>query len=62
MSDPLKIVLQKVREHLDSHKEHVFTGIQEFGSYQKACGVIYGLGLAEREIIDLLNVMERNDE
>lgn len=61
MSDPLKVVLQKIREHLEDKKEYVFTGVEDFGNYQKACGVIYGLSLAEREIIDLLNVMEREN-
>jgi len=61
MSDSLKVVLQKIREHRESQKDYVFTGIEDFGGYQKACGVIYGLGLAEREITDLLNVMEREE-
>lgn len=58
----LKILLAKIEEHENSKKDFVFTGVQDFGEYQKACGVIYGLGLAKRELTDLLNVMERNNE
>lgn len=58
----LKILLAKLEEHEEANKDYVFTGVKDFGDYQKTCGVIIGLGLAKRELTDLLNVMERNNE
>ena len=36
-------------------------GCKDFGEYQRVCGVIYGLGIALREIEDLRLKLERLD-
>lgn len=35
---------------------------QDFAQYQKLCGVIQGLAIAERYLMDLLSKVENDDE
>jgi hypothetical protein len=37
-------------------------GCKDFGEYQRLCGIIYGLGLAKREVEDLRRKLERLDD
>lgn len=60
--DALRIVLKKIRERKDALVSEVGTGsCKDFGTYQNVCGVIHGLGLAERELYDLLHAMENKE-
>lgn len=59
----LKIVREKLRERMNDIADTVAGGgAKDFGEYRNLCGVIHGLALAEREILDLLHAMEQNDE
>lgn len=59
----LKIVREKIRERMNDIADTIAGGgAKDFGEYRNLCGVIHGLALAEREILDLLNAMEQNDE
>lgn len=62
-TSPLKIVRGKLRERMNDIADTVAGGgAKDFGEYRNLCGVIHGLALAEREILDLLNAMEQNDD
>jgi hypothetical protein len=42
--------------------DDVATGAaRDFAEYRNLCGVIHGLALAEREVLDLLDIAERED-
>ena len=43
----------KLREIMNQHADHMATGAcKDFSEYQKIAGVIEGLALAEREVLD----------
>ena len=59
---PLMVVRAKVRERMNDIADTVAGGgCKDFGEYQNLCGVIHGLALAERELLDLQSVMEQKD-
>lgn len=59
----LKIVREKIRERMNDIADTIAGGgAKDFGEYRNLCGVIHGLALAEREILDLLNIMEQDDD
>ena len=52
----------KIREQLNNMADNIAGGsAKDFGEYRYACGVIHGLALAERELLDLIEVAKRND-
>lgn len=60
---PLMIVRQKLRERMNDLADEVATGgCASFDEYKTLCGQIQGLAYAEREILDLAEQMERNNE
>ena len=54
----------KIREDMNNYSDDLATGMcHDFASYQKLCGVIQGLAIAERHILDLADhLREDNDE
>jgi len=50
----LSVFLKKrLREIMNQHADHVSTGAcKDFGDYQKMVGIIEGIALAERELLD----------
>jgi hypothetical protein len=58
----LMVLRQKLREQLNSMADNIAGGsAKDFGEYRYMCGVIHGLALAERELLDLNEVAKRND-
>ena len=48
----------KVRVHtlMNEHADHLATGsVKDFAEYKRICGVIEGLALAEREMLDWID-------
>lgn len=44
---------KRLREIMNQHADHVSTGAcKDFSDYQKMAGIIEGLALAERELLD----------
>ena len=44
---------EKLRAQMNDMSDHVSGGAcKEFSDYQKCCGIIEGLALAERELLD----------
>ena len=61
---PLFEVFQKnIRTRMNEIADAVATGsAQNFDEYQKMVGVIEGLALAERELLDLVEAMNKGRE
>jgi hypothetical protein len=54
-----KVLRDKLREDMNSFTDSLAEGAcRSFDEYQKACGVIHGLALAERHLLDLLKHVE----
>jgi hypothetical protein len=50
----LSLLRKKIREHMNEMSDNVSTGnANSFDEYKRQCGVIEGLAIAEREILDL---------
>tara|TARA_R110001583_G_scaffold7590_1_gene37530 strand:+ start:735 stop:932 length:198 start_codon:yes stop_codon:yes gene_type:complete len=49
----------KIRDQMNDISDHVSGGgCKDFSEYAKSCGVIEGLALAERELLDLKSKLE----
>jgi len=54
---------RKLRDRMNDIADAVSTGTcRNFEEYQHLCGVIEGLAHAERDILDLKQKLEQNDE
>lgn len=50
----LSLLRKKIRDHMNNFSDDVATGgASSFEEYRRICGVIQGLAIAEREILDL---------
>ena len=58
------VLREQIRKDLNNYADDLASGVcQSFDQYQKLCGVIQGLALAERYIIDLAEKVEKaNDD
>ena len=58
------VLREQIRKDMNNYADDLATGVcQDFAAYQKLCGVIQGLALAERYIIDLAEKVEKaNDD
>jgi hypothetical protein len=63
VSNPtLSILRGKLRVIMNDNADAVATGVcRSFDEYAKKCGVIEGLAIAERELIDLSKKLEGTD-
>jgi translation initiation factor 1 (eIF-1/SUI1) len=53
----------KLRERMNEMADVVATGsAQSFDEYRKMCGIIEGLALAERELLDLVEALKKGEE
>jgi len=58
----LMVLRQKIREQLNNITDNIAGGsAKDFGEYRYMCGAIHGLALAERELLDMVEVLKRND-
>lgn len=64
MIDKFAEVLRgKIREDMNNIADDLASGsCQNFETYQKLCGVIQGLAIAERHLLDLAKKVEESDE
>jgi len=58
------VLREQIRKDMNNYADDLATGVcQDFAAYQKLCGVIQGLAVAERYVIDLAEKVEKaNDE
>ena len=58
----LQHLRNKIRTAMNERADHVAGGgAQDFAEYKHHCGVIEGLAMAERELLDLVERLERAD-
>ena len=51
---------KRIREEMNEMSDHISGGAcSDFSEYSKCCGVIQGLAVAERELLDLKQKMEQ---
>ena len=63
MDKTLEVLLKQVRDKRDQIVEAVSNNAaKDFAEYQKLCGEIRGLSIAEGFILDLAKTMELSDE
>ena len=64
MMDNFAIVLRdKIRKDMNDYTDDMANGVcGDFAAYQKLCGVIQGLALAERHLLDLVEAQQSKDE
>jgi len=54
---------KKIREDLNNYADDIAGGAcQNFEQYQKLCGVIQGLAIAESYLLDLAKKVEETDD
>jgi hypothetical protein len=63
MDKTLELVLEQLKEKRQQLIEAVATNsCRDFAEYQKLCGEIRGLSIAEGFILDLTKLMEQSDD
>jgi len=63
ISEFARVLREQIRTDLNNYADDLALGVcQDFAQYQKLCGIIQGLGLAERYIIDLAEKVEKANE
>ena len=57
-----RVLREKIREDMNNYADDVSTGVcQDFASYKQLCGLIQGLAIAERYILDLVQKAEEDE-
>jgi hypothetical protein len=57
------VLREKIRTDMNNYADDLAGGAcRTFDEYQKLCGIISGLALAERYLLDLLQKVEQSDE
>jgi hypothetical protein len=57
------VLRNKIRTDMNNYADDLAGGAcRSFDEYQKLCGVISGLAIAERYLLDLLEKVEKSDE
>ena len=63
IQDFVRVLREKIRIDMNNYADDLAGGAcRNFEEYQKLCGTIQGLALAERYLIDLADKAERADE
>ena len=63
IQDFARVLREQIRKDMNNYADDLAGGAcRNFDEYQKLCGVIQGLAIAERYIIDLAEKVEKSDE
>lgn len=63
ISDFARVLREQIRKDMNNYADDLAGGgCRSFDEYQKLCGVIQGLAIAERHLIDLAEKVEKSDE
>jgi hypothetical protein len=63
IQDFVRVLRDQIRTDMNNYADDLSAGVcQSFDQYQKLCGIIQGLALAERYLIDLAKKVEESDE
>jgi len=59
----VRVIKEKIRTDMNNYADDLASGTcRNFEEYQKLCGTIHGLAIAERYILDLAAKLETEDE
>jgi len=59
----VRVLRDQIRKDMNNYADDVASGVcRSFEDYQKLCGVIQGLAIAERYLLDLAEKVEKSDE
>ena len=63
IEDFASVLRDKLRKDMNNYADDVATGAcGDFAAYQKLCGVIQGLAIAESHLLDLAKRTEESDD
>ena len=63
IQDFARVLREKLRTDMNNYADDLAGGAcRSFDDYQKLCGLIQGLAIAERYLIDLAEKVEQSDE
>ena len=63
IQDFVRVLREKIRTDMNNYADDIAGGAcRSFEEYQKLCGIISGLALAERYVLDLLKKVEDSHE
>ena len=63
MNKFVEVLRKKIREDLNNYADDIAGGAcRSFDEYQKLCGVIQGLAMAESYLLDLAKKVEEADD
>ncbi len=63
IQDFARVLREKIRTDMNNYADDLAGGsCRSFDEYQKLCGVIQGLAVAERHLLDLAEKAEQSDE
>lgn len=64
MMDNFQSVLRdKLRKDMNAFTDDMANGIcTDYATYQKLCGIIQGLALAERHLLDLVDAQQKDED
>ncbi len=63
MDNFASVLRDKLRADMNTHADDLASGMcRNFEEYQKLCGVIQGLALAERYLLDLVDAQQKDEE
>jgi len=63
VQDFARVLRDKIRTDMNNYADDLAGGAcRSFDEYQKLCGIIQGLAIAERHLIDLAEKLENSDE
>ena len=63
VSDFARVLREKLRTDMNNYTDDMAGGVcRSFDEYQKLCGLIQGLAVAERHLLDLVEKVEQSDE
>ena len=63
ISDFARVLREKLRTDMNNYADDLAGGAcRNYDEYQKLCGLIQGLAIAERYLIDLAEKVEQSDE
>jgi len=63
MNSFASVLRDKLRTDMNTHADDLASGVcRNFEDYQKLCGVIQGLALAERYLLDLVEAQQKDED
>jgi hypothetical protein len=63
IQDFARVLREQIRTDMNNYADDLAGGMcRTFDEYQKLCGVISGLAISERYLLDLLEKVEQSDE